>query len=528
MVWFFGESDDILEHQANFFFILPNAASVRETIERMDSLPPEKRNSSYRILQLCKTGTPQAMEQEMEKVTDKGKIFRAKDINGYSGIHHIAERSGEEALKILQVMLNNGADLSEQTSESMTILHITCKNGYIELSDYCLKKDPDLLNMEDSNGWNAAMFAVFHGHMSSLNFLRGFKNLKICSDKTKVNILHLACLTRDINIFKNIFEKFPDLKRDTDQEGRTILHYVARGGSCEILSILLKDPWMVNQLKSNSAKTASPLEIACLYGHAEMCRNLIAKHPTMMRTRNKNGLHAVQYAAIGGQIDVMCLLQEFLGNTVEKYIEFGEKGNDILQLACVYGKNEMWKYISNEFPTLRSKRDHDGWGMQHLAAKVGNCSVLKIILEPEEASDDNQQPFKWNEKDNLHRTVLHIASLHGNLEVCTYLVSKFPQINEQRDIYGCLACTLAAKGGNFKLFRLLYEKSSHFIDEIDMDNILEAAHQSNNSHMIHCIMETYKTLRLKENAKYIGRDVADVDVDIDEHLVPSPVLETHF
>lgn len=508
---------------------MPNAASVLW----MDSLPPEKRNISSRILQLCKTGNLQAMEQgieKIEKVSDKGQVFRAKDENGYSGIHHVAERSDKEALKILQVMLNNGADLSEQTSESMTILHIACKNGHIALSDYCLEKDPDLLNMEDFNGWNAAMFAVFYGHMSSLNFLRGFKNLKICSDKSKVNILHLACLNKDINIFKHIFETFPDLKRGTDQEGRTILHYVARGGNYKILSILFEDPWIVNQLKSNSAKTASPLEIACLYGHAEICRNLIAKLPTLMRTRNKNGLHAIQYAAIGGQIDVMCLFQEFLGNEIEKYIEFGEEGNDILQLAFMYGNFEMWKYISNEFPKLLSKRDHDGWGMQHLAARFGNCSVLKIILEPEEASDDNQQPFKWNEKDNLHRTVLHIASLHGNLEVCTYLVSKFPQINEQRDIYGCLACTLAAKGGNFKLFRLLYEKSSHFIDEIDMDNILEAAHQSNNSNMIQCIMETYETLRLKENAKYIERDVADIDVYIDEHLVPSPerVLETQF
>ena len=169
-------------------------------------------------------------------------------------------------------------------------------------------------------------------------------------------------------------------------------------------------------------------------------------------------------------------------------------------------------------------------GYATLSCKIRQCSVLKIILEPEEASDDNQQPFKWNEKDNLHRTVLHIASLHGHLEVCTYLVSQFPQINEQRDIYGCLACTLAAKGGNFKLFRLLYEKSSHFIDEIDMDTILEAAHQSNNSNMIQCIMETYETLRLKENAKYIERDVADIDVYIDEHLVPSPerFLETQF
>ena len=473
------------------------------------------------VMRRCRTDTLEEIEEFLKDFSENGKLFRGMDKKGYRAIHYAAERNDDDAIGIIDILLEHGAEINDQTSDGMTVLHIACKNGKDELVEYCLSKDANLLNMEDRTGFNAALFAVFHGQIAILNILRRKRDLKIKSDKTDMNILHSACQSGKMNTFIEILNEYPDLKRDTDIEERNILHYVVKGGKIEILDILLKGAWALEKLDQDSKNSGTVLQIACLYGHVEMYRTLISKYPNMLHVRNSEGLHAIHFAAVGGNLEVMLLLKEILNKMIEEYIEFAveERKSDILQLACIYRKNEMWKFIAKEFPNLLLKRDHDGWCMTHVAARCNNWDVLKMILEPKGGFASIPHMLGWNEKDNLNRTALHVAGLYGNLEVCQYMVCTFPEIIHERDIDGCLACTLAANGGNIEAFCLLFDKSLDNINENDKSNIISAAGKSNNQKMMEEITKKYNNLQS-------GERVLNVADNHQNMLTSAPSLNT--
>ena len=438
------------------------------------------------------------------------------DKKGYRLVHYTAERNDDDLISIINLLLDHGAEIYDQTSEGMTILHIACKNGNVQLVEYCLSKYSSLLNMEDKFGFNSALFAVSYGHMAVFNILRGERDLKIKSHKTSMNILHLACLNEKKDAFLNILKNYCHIKRDNDIDERNILHYVARGGNIEILDFLLKDAWAKEKLEQDSRNTGSILQTACVYGHVEMCRILISKYPNMFHVRDSEGLHAMHYAAVGGNPEMMRLLKGILNKMTEEYVEFSveERKIDILRLACVYRKNEMWKFIASEFPNLLLKRDHDGWCMTHVAARCNNWEVLETILEPAGEASQNNCMLGWNEKDNLERTALHIGGLYGKLNVCKYMIRSFPQIITERDVDECLACTLAAKGGNFEVFCLLFDRSLKIINNDDKSNISEAARQSINSNMMKLITEKYTELQWGEHDSQTNLNVADIHLSM--------------
>ena len=106
--------------------------------------------------------------------------------------------------------------------------------------------------------------------------------------------------------------------------------------------ILKKIRMTQTQLQRSSEGKRSPLHIACLYGNVEMCRNIISKFPFMLHETDDEGLHAVHYTAVGGNVKVMKLLVEFLRDKIEDfYISKARKFN-ILQMACVYGKFKVY------------------------------------------------------------------------------------------------------------------------------------------------------------------------------------------
>lgn len=115
--------------------------------------------------------------------------------------------------------------------------------------------------------------------------------------------------------------------------------------------------------------------------------------------------------------------------------------------------------------------DHDYWFIHHAAARCGNLEILKTII------DDNYD-IDINSVDKYGRTILHIACLYGKFEVCKFLVSKFPNMAKERDVYGNPACVLAARGENSDAYNLLLGTSNSCLNEEDRKNMSDAANLS--------------------------------------------------
>lgn len=457
-----------------------------EYVNNIHSLKSNEMILLLEIMEACRTRSKQSFENKMANIPEQCQFLRAKDERGYRVIHYASERT-DNSISFLKVLINHGANLGDRTSEGMTVLHIACKNGNVKLCQFCLSKDPDLLNLEDCNGWNAMLFASFYGNKSVILFLRkNYSEVCIKSGKTSVNILHLACLSGNSDLYTELQKTYPEIIREKDNEGRITAHYAARGGNKKILKMLITSKWVSEELNT-SEYPRNILQIACRYSNTKIVSLIISEYPFMLHESDDEGFHAVHYAAFGGNVSVMRLLMEFLNDKIHQCSINCKNRINILQTACVYGKTEMWKFIAQKLPNLLSERDDNGWLIQHVAARCGNLEVLKIIVE-----DKNVKNI--NSKDVNERTILHVASLYAKFNVCEYLVSKFPDLVKERDEFGCPACVLAARGGNLNAFKLLHEKSNSFLDDEDRKNICDAAKLSNNDEIIMLTGDSHQDL----------------------------------
>lgn len=479
------------------------------------------------IIKQCKTGSLEEIENEINDLPEKSRILRVRDSKGYCAIHYASERNDEDTIQIIDVLVRYGAYITDKTSEGMTVLHIACKNGNAELCKHCLSIDPDILNLEDINGWNASHFAVFYGHRSVLTFLRHkYRNLRIRSDISFENILHLACLSGNKDLYLHIRKIYPDIIRDEDREGRTIVHYVARGGNIEILKDLLqKSDWVRLEVECQH-NTRNILHIACLYGQKEMCRFIMSQFPYMFHETDEDGFHAVHYAAVGGNVSVICLLVEFLDDKVDQFCISKRNNINILQMACVYKRTEMWIFIAKKFPHLLLEKDHDNWFIHHAAARCGNLEILKTII-------DDIYDIDINSVDKYGRTILHIACLYGKFEVCKFLVSKFPNMAKERDVYGNPACVLAARGGNSDACKLLLGTSNSFLNEEDRQNMSDAANLSKNDSVTNRSGDNYHDASLLQSTSdqtAVSVEEITIEQDMDNlrqtDYMPSPFTGT--
>lgn len=162
-------------------------------------------------------------------------------------------------------------------------------------------KGPDLLNIEDCNGWNAMLFASFYGNKSVISFLRkNYREVCIASGTTSVNILHLACLSGNSSLYTELQKTYPEITREKDNEGRIIAHYAARGGKKKILNMLITSKWVSDELKV-SKYPRNILNIACRYCDTRIVRLIISEYPFMRHEADNEGYNAAHYTAFGGK-----------------------------------------------------------------------------------------------------------------------------------------------------------------------------------------------------------------------------------
>lgn len=87
-----------------------------------------------------------------------------------------------------------------------------------------------------------------------------------------------------------------------------------------------------------------------------------------------------------------------------------------LQDAIYLERIDEVKRILSIEPNLIKGVDRDGVPMPLLAAKTGNLTLIKFIAEYSYAN--------MNVIDNNHRTMLHYASMSGNVDACRYLTER--------------------------------------------------------------------------------------------------------
>ncbi|XP_061171092.1 putative ankyrin repeat protein RF_0381 [Saccostrea echinata] len=367
-------------------------------------------------------------------------LCNVKNESGHHTIHFVAYAGATDALKAL--ITEHKCDPYLKTDRETSILHCSCQNGKLQTAKYIISQFPDLLCAEHNKNLSALHYAAWGGNIELLKILLD-KGLDISSRTNDgKTALHKCCVNGKKDMCEYLVNTYPNLIDTTDNEGHSALHVVAWGGNIDLFNLFLDKGLDINKTR-NDGKTV--LQLCCMNGKINMCKFLVNTYPYLVDVINKTGGNVLHDAAWGGNIN---LFKFFLG----KGLDINRTRNDgktVLHKCCLNGKVDMCKYLCNTYPQLIDIIDNDGENALHTAAWRGNIDLLMFLSEKD---------LDINRTRNDGKTVLHLCCRNGRMEMCKYLVNKYPNLLEVTNSYGHNALHDAALGGNIDLFKFLADK----------------------------------------------------------------------
>ena len=241
-----------------------------------------------------------------------------------------------------------------------------------------------------------------------------------------------------------------------DRDGRSLMHYAAKGGSVDILEMLMEH-CSDRKLDEQDRLGHTPLHIACKYGRNDICTFLLSREDYKQSQIDKTTEHlwnAAHFAAAGGNNKIFKFL-------LTKKFAMDSKtlnGLNMLHIACIYNHTSLCKELikrSSELNLPLHESDAQGWNIAHFAARVGNKDILQFLingyLEADIAKSQTHQK----------KTILHICCEYRHYKLCKFIVEN-EHLNVMlgdidRDRWNALH--FCAKGGSLDAFKFIESKN---------------------------------------------------------------------
>lgn len=290
-------------------------------------------------------------------------------------------------------------------------------------------------------------------------------------DAELFQLLKRQCLHEAFPEFKylvdsRIRDKREYIFKQHDENGCSLLHYAAQGGSIVILEEIIHMPRIdsADILKHTCIRGENALHFAIKYNRIDMAVHLFQKYPSLnnyshQNSGNKGAFAPVHWVAWLGDI---FLLDELLKKKFDIWIKT-KNGLNILDIACMAKSSEKSRMFCLHLLKLvdiseLQKADLSGWNIAHYACRSNKVDLLEFIEENEKfkIKEENNESF-ITKRTNTSKTCLHIASEFANCEVVEYILTKFKTILNYSDDLGWNALHYAAKGGNLIILRKLIE-----------------------------------------------------------------------
>jgi ankyrin repeat protein len=144
-------------------------------------------------------------------------------------------------LKIVEFLLDKGADIMARDYSKNTALHIASRESYIDIAKVLIKKEPDLLDARNGNEDTALLIAAFCADLEVVKFLHG-KGADIEAEDWTGNtpLLH-ASYSRDRSVIRYLSKAGADPSKTT-KSGPNALHIACYHQDAEVVDILLESP----------------------------------------------------------------------------------------------------------------------------------------------------------------------------------------------------------------------------------------------------------------------------------------------
>lgn len=334
--------------------------------------------------------------------------------------------------------------------DSLKEIEQACLDRNIEQFNFHLEKEirpkHHLLERPDTNGWTVLHIAAKGGDLTIFSRLVS-ENLNICQ-KThfQMTVLHIASKYSNYEICEFILKNddFKNYVCEKSSEGKNACHYAAEAGSVKLLILLVDNGIDAKAVTENKLNI---FHIACIYNQLEMCKFIFDTFGgDLVDAKSNDGWTAALHAAKNGNTDFL----EFLASNKVSLDHKSESSRNALHIACDNGHLEACKFLTETCRSLLSEPDERGRYPVHFAARSGNMELLKYLETKTELTKETKTGMN----------VLHMACLHDHIEMCRYILDRYPKLNVKRTENGWTTAHYVAgkvnnKGNKIEIFEML-------------------------------------------------------------------------
>ena len=310
------------------------------------------------------------------------------------------------SLKIVKILIDNGADVNKKVKGKESPLAIACHLGKLDLIELLIKKGASL-NHRTSQSHTPLSLAVSQ------------KRINVC------------CLL--------LRYKAPVDERIDG--GFSPLMLSARQGETEIADLLLAAGASVN---TKNDQGFSSLILASEMGHTKFVQFLLDRQLSSdcINVRDKKGFSALMSAAKNGHLEIVKLLLPHMGGAFSST----QTGESVLMLAVKGGHKHIVEYLLDHGEIPVNHANHRGITALYLSAQSGSKEISDLLLRYGAAVDQR----------TLGVTPLMVASSRGNCAVVKLLVDRGAEL-EVDGGNGCTALVYAVSEGQHNIVNILLE-----------------------------------------------------------------------
>ncbi|KAJ5654822.1 hypothetical protein N7490_001825 [Penicillium lividum] len=368
-------------------------------------------------------------------------LEKGAEVNAQGGVYgnalYAASSRGHD--KIVQLLLEKGAEVNAQGGEYGNALQATSSEGHDKIVQLLLEKGAEV-NAQGGVYGNALQAASPRGHDKIVQLLLEKGAEVNAQGGAYGNALQAASSEGHDKIVQLLLEKGAEVNAQGGVYGNALQAASPRGHD-KIVQLLLEKGAEVN---AQGGRYGNALYAASSEGHDKIVQLLLEKGAEVNAQGGAYG-NALQAASLGGHDKIVQLLLE---KGAEVNAQGGVYGN-ALYAASSRGHDKIVQLLLEEGAEVNAQGGEYGNALQ-AASSEGHDKIVQLLLE--EGAEVNAQGGEYG-------NALYAASSGGHDKIVQLLLEKGAEVNAQGGYFGN-ALQAASSRGHDKIVQLLLEKGA--------------------------------------------------------------------